>query len=381
MQIVRVAVPVLVLTLLGALVVGPSAAGDKPGKPPKPGAKGKAGDGKSADDAALVAGAVGKKLDELCSSTSRFPNGLSGSVLVARGGKVLLQKGYGVANAASRSPVRADALFDWCSVTKQFTAAAVLKLQMQKKLSIDDPIAKHFKDVPKDKAKVTIRQLLNHTSGIATRSDFGQAEAASKEALVKWFVGSPIASEPGAKWEYSNAAYFALAALIEIKSGKSWEKYLREELFEPAGMKDARCIGDADLDLERVPLDARGTGQPFEYGNSLSWGYRGAGGVVATVADMLAWDRALRGTKVLSEAAKRDYYTVGLSEYALGWELQKWAGNTAYTHSGHTGEVVTFYFRSIDPDVVVAVALNEEPPPIHPGTLARELADLVNNAD
>ncbi len=96
---------------------------------------------------------------------------------------------------------------------------------------------------------------------------------------------------------------------------------------------------------------------------------------------MLAWDRALRGTKILSEAAKREYYTVGLEQYALGWELQQWAGHTAYTHSGHTGEVVTFYFRSIDPDVVVAIAFNEEPPPVHPGTLARELADLARAAD
>lgn len=374
-------VPAVMIALVGALFVGPTTAGDKPSKPTKPGAKGKAGDPKGADEGVVVAGALGKALDDLCSSSSRFPTGLSGCVLVARDGKTLLQRGYGMANSSKQSPMRADALFDWCSVTKQFTAAAILKLQMQKKLSIDDPIAKHFKDVPKDKAKVTIRQLLNHTSGIGTRSDFGQAEASSKEALVRWFVGAPVVAEPGSKWEYSNAAYFALAALVEMKSGKTWEKYLREELFVPAGMKSTRCIGDVDLDLERVPLDARGTGQAFEYGNDLSWGYRGAGGVVAPVGDMLAWDRALRGTKVLSEAAKREFYTVGLNDYALGWELQSWAGKTAYTHSGRTGEVVTFYFRSIDPDVVVVVAFNEEPPPIHPGTLARELADLVKNSD
>ncbi len=366
---------VLSLWLVGRPVTALGGPLDKPVKPVK---KGKAGD---ATDPVVVAGAVGKELDALCSSTDRFPQGLSGCVLVARGGKILLQKGYGIANAATKAPMRADAVFDWCSVTKQFTAAAVLKLQMQKKLSIDDPIAKHFKDVPKDKAKVTIRHLLNHTSGIGPRTGFGQAEAGSREALVRWFLGSPVVAEPGAKWDYSNAAYFALAALVEMKSGKSWESFLREELFEPARMTTARCIGDVDLDLDRVPLDARGTGQAFEYGNDLSWGYRGAGGVVASVTDMLAWDRALRGTKILSEAAKREYYTVGLEQYALGWELQQWAGHTAYTHSGHTGEVVTFYFRSIDPDVVVAIAFNEEPPPVHPGTLARELADLARAAD
>lgn len=380
MHIVRAVVPCVLLALVGALVADRALAGDKPDKSKT---KGKPGTKQLAGDGVVVTGALGKELDALCGSTTRFPQGLSGCVLVAQGGKVLLQKGYGVADASkpTPAPMPADALFDWCSVSKQFTAAAVLRLQMQKKLSIDDPIAKHFKDVPKDKAKVTIRHLLNHTSGVGTRSDFGQAEASSKEALVKWFVNGPVVAAPGEKWEYSNAAYFALAALIEMKSGRTWEKYLREELFEPAGMKAARCIGDPDLELERVPLDARGTGQAFEYGNDLTWGYRGAGGVVATVADMLAWDRALRGTKVLSEAAKRDFYTAGLSDYALGWELQQWAGNTAYTHSGRTGQVVTFYFRSLEPDVVVAVAFNEEPPPIHPGTLARELADLVKNAD
>ncbi len=359
-----------------AAVVAALAAALLAGDKPKSGK-----DSKSKGDGSVVTGALGKELDAYCASTERFKTGLSGSVLVARDGKVLLQNGYGVANADKKAPIRGDALWDWCSVTKQFTAAAILKLQMQKKLSIDDPIAKHFKDVPKDKAKVTIRHLLNHTSGIGHKEGFSQAESSSKEALIKWFVTSPVVSEPGEKWEYSNAAYFALGALVEIKSGKTWEKYLRDELFTPAGMKDARCVGDPDLDLERVPLDARGTGQAFEYGPVASWGYRAAGGVVAPVADMLAWDRALRGTKVLSDAAKKDYYAVGKNDYACGWEVSNWQGGTVYGHSGHTGQVVTYYFRCVDPDIVVAVALNEEPPPIHPQTLAMHLAEIVKNAD
>lgn len=336
------------------------------GKKPAPAAPAGA-----ADD--VVAGELGQEIDAYLSSRERFKDGFSGSALVARDGAILLSKGYGIADASAKTPIGAGALWDWCSVSKQFTAAAVLKLEMQKKLAIEDPLAKHLDGVPKALAKVTIRQLLDHTSGIVPKFEtFGAAESKSRDALVAWFLGGELASAPGTKWEYSNAAYFCLAALVEKKSGKPFERFLREQLWEPAGMKETFCIGEPGLDLARVPKDARGTGVPFAYGTELTWGYRGAGGVVATVGDMLAWDRALRGKKVLSEAAKKKYYAVGLNDYALGWNVKNVQGATVYSHSGRTGLVVTYYLRCVDPDVVVALAQNEEPA-VHPEVTALEL--------
>lgn len=340
----------------------------------KPGKKGEAG--------ATVSGAAGEELDAYLTDASRFAQGLSGAALVARDGRVLLRKGYGVADAGKATPIAADALFDWCSVTKQWTAAAILRLEMAKKLALDAPLPKLLKDVPKDKAKITLRHLLNHTSGLSGKAErpFSRAEAEDRDSLIRWVLGCEMASEPGETWAYSNAAYFLLAAIVEKVSGKTYEDYCREQVFAPAGLKDTWIIGDPKLPLDRVPLDDRGRGVKFAYGESLSWGYRGAGGIVAPVSELLAWDRALRGTKVLSEAAKKKYYEVGKNDYALGWDVKQNAGVVEYSHSGHTGKVITFYLRWLDPDVVVALALTEDPPQEHPQSTAAALATIARNA-
>src|SRR6185295_9431037 len=148
--------------------------------------------------------------------------------------------------------------------------------------------------------------------------------------LMRWFLAGKVKTEPGTSWEYSNAAYFFLAGLIEKLTSKYYEDYVRENVFKPAELLDTYFIGDPKLPMDRVPLDDRGKGVKFAYGDKLSWGYRGAGGIVASVSDMLLWDRALRGTKVLSDAAKKKYYTVGLNNYALGWEVSNASGVTEY---------------------------------------------------
>lgn len=362
------------LAAIGVCALAPTFVFARDGKK-KPAKKGEAG-------AEEIAGKAGSELDAYLVDASRFPQGFSGAALVARDGKVLLKKGYGIADAGKSTPIAADALFDWCSVTKQWTAAAILRLEMAKKLAIDAPLSKVLKDVPKDKAKVTLRHLLNHTSGISSRAEhpFSQAEADDRDSLVRWVLGCAMDSEPGEKWEYSNAAYFLLAAIVEKVSGKTYEDYTRENVFKPAGLVDTWFIGDPKLPLARVPLDDRGRGKKFAYGESLSWGYRGAGGIVAPVSEMLVWDRALRGAKVLSEAAKKKYYEVGKNDYALGWEVKNDNGATEYSHSGHTGKVITYYLRSMDPDLVVALALTEDPPQEHPQRTAVALAAITRNA-
>lgn len=352
-------------TFLAAVAMGAALARD-----------GKGGNGKS-DDGCVVAGEAGAKLDEFMKDAKNFPEGFNGCVLVARDGVILLAKGYGVARAEPALPMRADALWDWCSVTKQFTAAAILKLEMQKKLKLDDPLKKFFKDAPKEKANVTLRQLLNHTSGMnAAPPGWEKIDPFDRDAAVKWILAAPVASEPGKKWEYNNAAYFLLAAIIEKVADTSYEKFLREQLFEPAGMKGAGFIGDGKADHERVPLDARGTGKPFAYGPRMSWGYRGAGGALASVFDMFKWDVALRGDKILSKAARQEYYTVGLQDYALGWEVRNAEGGRRASHSGHTGDVITYFLRQLESPLVVAIAYSYEPK-THPQATVEELARLA----
>lgn len=319
----------------------------------------------------VVLGDAGRRLDEHVHSLD-----FCGSVLVARKGEILLNKGYGPMDEKG-TPMRADAMWDWASASKQFTAAAILKLEMARKLSLDDSIRKHWKDVPKDKQKVTIRHLLNHTSGIRQPDSLG-VDPRDRDAVVKRFLSLPVSWEPGSKWEYSNLSYWVLGALVEKLSGDSFEEFSIEQLFRPAGMKDACFIGWKDLDLARVPKDKRGKGVHFAYGYEMSWGYRGSGGAVVPLDEMLLWDRALRGDKVLSRKAKERMYEVGKNDYACGWFVDRSMGGTIYRHSGRVGETVTSYLRWIDEDIVVALARSEVPKE-HPDETAKALAAIARS--
>lgn len=330
--------------------------------------------------AATVHGKLGEALDAIVGRFDADAGGFSGVVLVARDGKIVLEKGYGLHDAATGKTIAVDSLWDWASVTKQFTAAALLRLQDKKKLSLDDPLHKHWPKAPADKKAITVRHLLNHTSGIQSgfRSEW-QWDADDRRSLEELVLSLPVESAPGSKHDYSNSGYAFAAALVEKLSGKTFEDYCRQELFRPAGMEDAGMIGDQDLDLDRVPKIARGTGftdRPaefrFAYGNTLTWGYRGCGGVVATVRDMFAWDQALRGTKVLSARARKELFTPAKEAYALGWTVRRLpAGECAY-HSGGVLGVVTMYYRLLEQDVVVALACNYEPK-ASPAQLAEQL--------
>lgn len=336
--------------------------------------------GKAVPGAATIDGELGKELDAIVATFDEAAGGFSGSVLVARDGKVVLEKGYGLHDAAAERAIDTRAMWDWASVSKQFTAAAVLRLADKKKLSLDDPLSKHWPNVPADKKKVTVRHLLNHTSGIQSgfRGEW-QWDRASRSSLEDLVLKLPMASEPGAKFDYSNSSYALAAALVERLSGKSFEDFCRDELWVPAGMKDTGLIGTKAVDLDRVPKIARGTGftdRPagfrFAYGNELTWGYRGCGGVVATTRDMLAWDQALRGTKLLSAAAKKEFFKPAKDDYALGWEIKQLPPGLCASHSGGVLGVVTMYYRLLERNAVVALACNYEPKQ-SPAELAQRL--------
>lgn len=306
-----------------------------------------------------IRGELGRKLDRFLTYTEKFPDGISGAILVARNGTILLEKGYGIADSDSEARIRHDAIWDVASITKQFTAAAILKLQMQGKLSLDDPLDKIFDDVPDNKAKVTLRQLLSHTSGIKNDGRLTGVDLFDRDETVAAILELPMSSKPGEKWAYSNLAYFLLGGIIEKVSGQSYEDYVREHLFEPAGMKDAGCIGEERIDLKRVPRGTKGTSPKFAYGPKLSWGYRAAGGVLATVRDMYNWDRALRGKKLLSDALKAELYKPRKNGYALGWFVRPdAAGRRRVFHGGSVRGLNSYYLRHLDRDLVVVVLQN-----------------------
>ena len=336
------------------------------------------------DTDATIAGPAGEALDALVQKFDAAAGGFSGSVLVAKDGKIVIEKGYGCHDAEKKQPMRVDAMWDWASVSKQFTAAALLRLQDKKKVKLDDELRKFWPKAPADKKGVTIRHLLNHTSGIEAGFKAGwKFDAGVRSSFEDLVLGLPMTSKPGEQFAYSNSGYAMAAALIEKLTDQTFEQFCVEELFRPFGMKDACFIGWSELDLERVPRIARGAGftdKPkefrFAYGNELTWGYRGCGGAVATTRDMLAWDRALRGGKLLSKKALEELYTPAKDDYALGWKILRTQHGKRAEHSGGVLGVVTQYLRLLDRDVVVALACNYEPKE-NPAQLAEQLVDEV----
>lgn len=297
-----------------------------------------------------------------------------GAVLVARGADVLLADGFGPADpdAPDGPRMTARTLFDSGSVSKQFTAAAALRLHVAGVLKLDDPIAKHLPGVPADKAKLTVRHLLDHSSGIARWVNFSSAAFERRDALVKDILAAPLERPIGAEFDYSNLNYFLAAALIERASGRSFERVLEEDVFAPAGLADTGFVEDEDL--RDRPLSARvfhvederggPTGEVvkttvLDYSNM--WGNKGATGVVTTVLDLHRWDRVLAGDALFDAAAKAELFRPGPGGYALGWFVDETlTGARRIQHSGSTRGYTAQLTRLVADDVVIAVLADED---------------------
>lgn len=285
-----------------------------------------------------------------------------GAVLVAREGKPILARGYGLVGD-SLDPIDADTLFEIASSSKSFTAAALAALEMDGKLSLDDPVADFFPDLDTT-GGITLRHLLNHTSGMSDRAGALQEYGFDdRDKAVELAFGAPRDRRPGDAYEYCNAGYVVLAAVIEKASGEKFETYLRARILKPAGMTATGFVDGKGLDPARVTARrspgapaGRATACTFRWG----WGYRGAGGIVTSLNDLLKWDRALAGEALLSAQARERMYTVGKSRYACGWNVEFTPRGTRKAH--HSGGVAGYHCqiaRFLEEDTFVAVLTNE----------------------
>lgn len=297
--------------------------------------------------------------------------GFNGSVLVEMGGKPVISKGYGLRNAAQKQKNTPDTVFDIGSITKQFTAAAVLKLEMQGKLSTDDKIAKYFADVPVDKAGITIHQVLRHSAGFPSVVG-GDFDKISDGEFIAKVMQTPLRFESGARFSYSNVGYSLLAMIVEKVSGKTYEQFLYEELWRPAGMEMtgySRPVFNKSFIAMGYSEDKE-WGRPNERewaGDAPYWHLKGNGGVLSTTEDMYKWHLALLSDKVLSKGAKQKYYhpqlRPGESEnpyYAYGWDILKTPRNTIVTR--HNGTNRVFYadmHRFIDEGAAIIMLSNK----------------------
>ncbi|MGD8331693.1 MAG: serine hydrolase domain-containing protein [Acidobacteriota bacterium] len=239
-------------------------------------------------------------------------DGFAGQVLAVVDGDVVLDHGYGLADAEASVPVDTDTVFAIGSVTKAFTRAAVLKLAEQDGLALLDPISKHLDDVPDDKRNVTIDELLTMRAGLQEyHDDTGDHQAMTRDEALRSILAQQLRFEPGTHEAYSNSGYTLLAAIIENVSGQDWDDYIREHLIVPASMERTGFHGD---DLWPDVEVARGRGGRT-YGDnaphhwpSPTWALAGAGGMVSDAHDLLRWIRAVRAGEVLGPEALARFY-------------------------------------------------------------------------
>ncbi|MEO6224224.1 MAG: serine hydrolase domain-containing protein, partial [Vicinamibacterales bacterium] len=301
--------------------------------------------------------------------TRLVPYGFSGAVLIAMvpkggnwatDGRVVLKKGYGLANRETGLPYTVDMVSCIGSVTKQFTGAAIMKLEMMGKLKTADLISKHLPGVPADKADITIHHLLTHTAGFSGDLGGSDEEPIERDALVARVLAAPLVSKPGEHFEYSNEGFALAGAIIERVSGQAYEAFLREHLFLPSDMADTGYQAPA-WPLARLPIgyraDGDAWGRTFKNGwlpDGPGWYLRANGGIHASLDDLYRWHLALESTKILSAEARTKYFagnapTVGGEQYAYGWGVQKSRrGGTVIAHNGGNGFFFTDFRRYVD---------------------------------
>jgi len=323
-----------------------------------------------------------QKADALCkdlASQKKF----MGSVLVARGGKPVFRKSYGFANAEWDIANTPDTKFRLGSITKQFTAVALLQLVEQGKLKLDDPISKYYTDAPKAWDKVTIHHLLNHTSGIPSYTAIpnffvtGSKLPLTPAQLVKLTQDEPLEFEPGVKFKYDNSGYVLLGYVIEKITGKGYADYLRQVILDPLGMQDT------GYDTQSTILKHRASGYSMSGATMINSSYLdmtlpyAAGSLYSTVDDLSIWDQALYTDKLLTPASKDKMFTPGLSNYGYGWFIEKRFNRRHVEHGGGINGFNTVISRFPDDKVLVVVLSNLNSNAI--GKMGTDLAALLFN--
>src|SRR5215831_15619810 len=307
------------------------------------------------------------------------------SIAVVRGSDELVAKGYGYADLENQVPATEHTVYRIGSLTKQFTAAAILQLAEQKKLSLDDEIGRYVPGYDTHGSRITIRQLLSHTSGIPSFTGIAAFQARerldlSPDSMLALFQHQPLDFPPGTEFLYSNSGYYLLGLIIERVSGQPYGEYLRERIFKPLGLSETFICDDAPI----FPRRARGYQvEAWKLENADYISMRppsSAGCLCSTVRDLATWTRALAEGRVISLASYAqmttptkvtDGRTFG---YGYGLGLGELAGHPAIVHEGGINGFVSFKELYPRDSLIIIVLCNTESPSVSSGQQSRSIA-------
>jgi CubicO group peptidase (beta-lactamase class C family) len=255
-----------------------------------------------------------------------------GSVLVAKDGKVVFSKSYGMADLEWSVPNSPTTRFNIASMTKQFTAASILLLEDRGKLKTDDLVKKYLPDAPASWDKITIYHLLTHTSGIP--DDAAKYEPGTPDKLV--FNDRPLSFQPGEQWAYTNLGYIVLGYLVERISGQTYEEFVQENIFKPLGMNNSGMFSFVTV----IPRRASGywPGSNGIENADRSFDTRigfSSGSLYSSTEDLLRWEEGLFGGRVLSTASLRKMTTPFKSDYSCGLHVNRVNGHLMIEHDGN----------------------------------------------
>ena len=311
------------------------------------------------------------------------------AVAIIQGGKVVKLAGYGFANLEWQIPVTPQTEFQIQSVTKSFTATAIMMLVQEGKLSVDGDLASYLDGTPEAWAAIRIRHLLSHTSGIPDFINKPQAnlrlERTEKEVLEE-LIGRPVEFKPGEKYSYSNSNYHLLAMIIRKVTDRSYGAFLKERIFDPLGMSATRVVSWSDV-IPRRAAGYRWNNGAYRNGQFIGESILayGGGGLLSTAEDLAKWDLGLREGRVLPKPVLEQMWTPtrlndgSMSYYGFGWGVGGTTPHRFVHHSGaHSTGFTSYLVRYLDDDLSIVVLVNAN----HgkPAELGRAIAEICSPA-
>ncbi len=332
--------------------------------------------------AQLNAQTTADKIEALVSAYAT--NGkFNGVVLVGQKGTAVFEKGYGYKNWEQKTATDPATQFQIGSVTKQFTAAVIMQLQQEKKLSVKDKLSKYFPQFPNGN-KITIEHLLTHTSGIYNyTNDTGLmkgdvSKPRSGAQMMAAFKDRQLGFEPGTSWEYSNSGYSMLGYIIEKVTGKPYEKEVRERILQPLGMTasgfDFTNLSTPDKAKGYFSLTENSSAPAPIIDSTIAYS---AGSMYSTVGDLYKWERAITTNKILNAESWKAKFTPQKNNYGYGWTIDTALGKTFTAHSGGIHGFTSYLIRFPQDEVAVILLSNGSSPVL--GKLAKNIAAIALN--
>lgn len=301
-------------------------------------------------------------IKEIASSYNK-KGAFNGALLVARDGKILCDTVLGYSDFKTKQPLNDTTAFYIASLTKPFTALAIMQLKEQKKLAYDDPISLYIPNLSTFAQKATIRQLLNHTSGIPDyEKEMSPVKNLTNAQVMQWLATrNSLNFSSGDKFEYSNTGYIILAAIIEKTSGKSYADFLKETIFKPLNLNRTIVYDTTKPVITNRAIGYNKNKELDDYSILTT----GDGSIFSTTKDLFVWEEALYGNKLLSTKEMENAYKApklndgSISNYGFGWNIEEKGGHKIVSHTGGLNGYRACIWRNLHDKTVIIALTNQ----------------------